>query len=283
LSPDRFGNPGNAYYFDGSGDHIVVPNAAPLNLDSGTFIAFIRPDPGSLEGLILAKSDSNNATQYSYHMIHEGIWQNQTGIFGAWGDGNCILPSSINGTYVSAPSGLFPGNAWDMVAMTIDGNGFGQLYKNNQQLSSTLSNVPMGNCNHVMSTLRIGGPWWTGHLCWFKGYIDDVYIYNRVLSQSEINQLNILNLTTSGASENENHFFTVYPNPASDDFKIQFKPLENNAIVKVYTATGMELYRQNLSIGEYEHTIKLDYIGLVFLKVDDGKGKSYHAKMWLVD
>jgi hypothetical protein len=283
LSPDRFGNSANAYYFNGNGDHIVVPNAPALNLDSGTFIAFIRPDPGSTEGLILAKSDSNNATQYSYHLKHEGIWQNQNGFFGAWGDGNCALPSSINGTYVFAPSGLFPGNTWDMVTMTVDGTGFGQLYRNNQLLSSTLANVPMGNCNHAASSLRIGGPWWTGHLCWFKGYIDDVYIYNRVLSTSELNQLINLNTVTNIETEIVTDFFTIYPNPANNYFTIQFLSLDDRAKVKVYTATGAELYNRELSAGETEHVIKLDYRGPVFVKMEDLSGKVYFSKVLMID
>lgn len=199
LTADRFGNPNSAYHFNGNG-YIAVPNYPGLNVDSITIIAFVKPDPGSTKGIIVAKSDSSNATKFSYHLTHEATYANQTGFMCAWGDGNCIANSIISSQYLFGASGLFPGTSWSMAAMKVDNTGFCTMYKDNQIVSQGGGSTPMGQCNLSASTLRIGGPWWVGDPYYFEGSIDDIFIYNRPLSHTDIQQLYQLYMTQPGGS-----------------------------------------------------------------------------------
>ena len=87
--------------------------------------------------------------------------------------------------YFEGPS--IPLNTWTHVAVTHDFNsGNILLFKNGVLTAST--NIAMKVSNISRSTARIGDDG-TGYPFEFKGDMDDVYIYNRALTQSEINSL----------------------------------------------------------------------------------------------
>lgn len=267
LVPDRFGNNASAYMFSGFLEHIVAHNSNTLSIDSGTIVAFLTPDPGSTDGLILAKSDSMDATDYSYHLVHETFWQGNNGFFGAWGDGNCNVPSSINANYVFSPNLLNP-NFWQMVAVTIDGYGNANLYRNNQLISTLTGGNPMGSCNNPNSTLRIGGPWWVGSPNWFQGIIDDILIYNRVLDSTEINQLYSLPLSSGNDIQQTDPVVSSYPNPSDGDFRLSGDALSFPAQVSVYSLDGRLI--GTLQLKDREGIIPAQLIpspGLYFLDI----------------
>lgn len=268
LVPDRFGNASSAYYFNGMGDHIVVPNSNTLNIDSGTFVAFLTPDPGTSHGYILAKSDSMDATDYSYHLVHDVSWQGNYGFFGAWGDGNCNVPSSINANYVFSPN-LLSSTNWQMVVVTVDALGNAKLYRNGILITSVSTGVPMESCNNLNSTLRIGGPWWVGYPDWFQGIIDDILIYNRVLDSTEINQLYSLPLSRGNDIPQPDQVdVSSYPNPSDGDFRLSGDALSFPAQVSVFSLDGRLM--GSLELNAREEVIPVQLMpspGLYFLDI----------------
>ncbi|MCM5664051.1 LamG-like jellyroll fold domain-containing protein [Galbibacter mesophilus] len=126
----------------------------------------------------------------------------------------------------------------------------------------------------------------------FSGYMDNVHIYERVLSASEIanefqqtlssssqlKQSNELKLSTSSAVD-EIGDFEVYPNPTKSEFNLNFKNI-NNAKVFVYDFNGRLVHTANTS----KQSIHLSNpflfkSGMYVIKVIDDKNKVYYKKI----
>ena len=176
---DRFGLYNKAMLFNGSSDYITVANdvwSDSLTLSSwiyandfgstssqsaGKMIFFKAPNTGaSADYIVNVGYDNNNNARFSFC-----FGQNTSQYFGL-----------VNKTY------LLP-NRWYMLTVT-RANGVVKLYVNgNLDTTSTYSFTPFNQ--HY--TLKIG----TSHVSYqsFSGKMDDLKIYNKALSDQEINNL----------------------------------------------------------------------------------------------
>lgn len=273
LSTDRYGNSQNGYFFDGVTNYIEVPNSNTINMDSITIIAFVKPTINSVKGIIVAKSDMNSANYFSYHLTHEATYNTTSGLMGSWGLGACSVNSISNSAYSFGPQGMITGQVWDMVAMTVDANGIGNMYVNGQLVNQAQTNQSMVSCNDPVSTLRIGGPWWVGDPYFFNGDIDDIFIYNRVLSATEMQQFTQV-LTHNNAFSDVENQLQIAPNPAYEGFEISVSGLDRPARIEIYTVEGKKVYENeietHLLISNERHQImpKGMYIVKVFQAID---------------
>lgn len=88
----------------------------------------------------------------------------------------------IGGERNAVGSASLPLNVWSHLATTFDGS-FVRLYVNGTQVGS----LPFsGSMAASTGPLRLGGNSVWGE--WFAGLIDEVRVYNRALSASEIQQ-----------------------------------------------------------------------------------------------
>jgi hypothetical protein len=140
---------------------------------------------------------------------------------------------------------MITGQVWDMVAMTVDANGIGNMYVNGQLVNQAQTNQSMVSCNDPVSTLRIGGPWWVGDPYFFNGDIDDIFIYNRVLSATEIQQFTQV-LTHNNAFSDVENQLQIAPNPAYDGFEISVSGLDRPATIEIYTLEGKKVYENEI-------------------------------------
>ena len=178
LAADRFGNLGSAYSFDGLDDTVDSSGVfAPQN--EGTLslwfsmngssptdsIISSRSDNGYLDGdFFLSPDQSTNAISVHY-------WSGA----GAW-----------YGVGSSAPLGA---EGWHHVALAWSTDGIAKLYVNNVVTNGMsvpvpiFGNVPLaiGRAGHI----HYGNP----NYDFFSGVIDDVYIYDRALSPTEVQTL----------------------------------------------------------------------------------------------
>jgi hypothetical protein len=182
LTTDRFGNTGKAYKFNGQNNNIVVQNSTTLNPTSITICAWINAERN--DGLIIQKGNPTNATEISYRLVYEDV-NTQLGLATGWGVGEC---NTINNNFIGIGTGVIPKNNWAFVVTTISNNGQVKQYYNNNEIKSS-SGSPFKSCNSASSTIRIGGLHWQDDTEWFLGKIDEVRIYNRVLTQEEITYL----------------------------------------------------------------------------------------------
>ena len=165
----RTGKNGGAVSFDGTNDRIDVPDSSSLDLTSGmTIEAWVRPTASSSYRTIVLKEITGELA-YSLYAADSDHGARPSG----WVRINNVS-RYVDGT------GSLPLNTYTHVAVTFSGSVLA-FYVNGVQARST--NVT-GNIQTSTLPLSIGGNTVWGE--YFQGQIDDVRIYNRALSQSEI-------------------------------------------------------------------------------------------------
>lgn len=170
---------GQAFSFDGSDDHVRVPDAANLRITSAlTVSAWVYPKSHGSFDEIISKWDaivpSSNQRAYTFKIDPSA---------------KAVLSLSADGTpaQVSATSASnIPLNMWTHLAATYDGTLM-KVYVNGvldgQQAYS-------GGIYGGLAELGIGGVVGSvpsgGGISFFHGSIDEALIYNRALDSSEI-------------------------------------------------------------------------------------------------
>jgi RHS repeat-associated protein len=158
---------GNALRFNGTSDWVTVADAQALHLTTGmTLSAWVQPTvPMSGKASIVVKEVTGNSTYALYAN-------------GSTNQANSTFRSGTQSKSVAGGSAL-PVNTWTYVAATYNGSTF-SLYING---SLAASNAVTGSINVSTGVLRFGGNT-VGE--YFAGLIDEVRVYNRALSESEI-------------------------------------------------------------------------------------------------
>jgi len=167
LAPDRFGNADSAYSFTGSSScYISVSSTAALNLTTNLSITFwMNRTPVSSAGAIICKGDSEDAYSVGF-------------------DGNNIQFAKQNVVFLcKTASGAATTNVWIQVVCTL--NGTNACIYLNGQFNTNGTGVTLGTGTGALTigTIRSGTP------VSYSGYLDDIRIYNRPLSSTEVAQL----------------------------------------------------------------------------------------------
>ena len=177
LTTDRFGNANSAYSFDGVDDHIVVPEDNSLDFSNDlTITAWIKSNNTSGARAIVTKWNDNTG-EWSYifkdHNFNDRL--RMTLSSGAW-PGFADLPSTSS----------IPLGQWTFVATTYDSSIL-KLYFNGVEDAD----LPVsGTINNSNTELLIGGTFSLGIIReLFDGVLDNIRMYNRVLSNSELQEL----------------------------------------------------------------------------------------------
>ena len=195
LAPDRFGNSNHAYDFTGTGSYVGIPAASIDNLRSGTISAWINPR--GLTGTITAKQHDSVDSQA---LLTIGYIPH-TGAPGDGVPGRIYFRGSNRSGQASSISTLNTGS-WYHVAVVFSASS-AKIYINGN-LDATTSGNYSGYSD--LNTVNTIGGW----LCppnpsfWFDGLIDEVRIYNRALSASEILRLGSINSSADkGATQSK--------------------------------------------------------------------------------
>ena len=174
LTDDRLGNPESAYLFDGVDDHITVLNAPELQAGLKPLSVTLWFNSHDLKWDPLVSKFLNNSSKDWGIRIREGYLE-----FG-----------SENGT------SAFADYVCRQASKTIQPVQwyFAAFVASEPTVSLYLNGEPVGVCsdfvNKWVSTIadvEIGRDGYGKH--YFRGIIDDVRIYNRVLTEQEITQL----------------------------------------------------------------------------------------------
>ena len=160
------GKYGSALHFDGIDDLVTIPAAADLKFGNDfTLEAWVRPDELRPWVTVLSKDAPG------YELNSEGGYEAPRG---------AVASSSTNNYVVNATSAnRLPALTWSHLALTSDGS-YIRLYVNGTQVGTGSA----GAVYAAEGLTRIGGNPLTSD--YLKGAIDDVRLYNRTLTVSEI-------------------------------------------------------------------------------------------------
>lgn len=178
LTSDHLGNSNSAYYFDGSNDYIGLGNPAGLNFVGNISIAaWVRPDViggVDINRNIVAHGYGGSPTNEVYlRTANNGQYEIGSYIENDLNTGRAeyVIPPADQGSWVYLV-GLYNGSAW-------------KLYRNGMEVASQqiVTGAIQVNANWVIGASGYG----TSRF--FTGAIDEVRIYDRALSASEVQEL----------------------------------------------------------------------------------------------
>lgn len=166
LTADRFGNPGNAYSFDGINDFIRTSNVATTQTDNWTLSAWVKPAAISPDVIVVQNGgDGGGAPCNGYSLGLNNL--NVTGYH------PCVA-------FLSGGSTVQQTNQWIHLAM-VRQSGVTRFYLNGVQTPNTFTSVPITPAG----VITIGS---ASGIRFFNGSIDDVKIYNIALTPAQVLQ-----------------------------------------------------------------------------------------------
>jgi len=200
LTTDRFGNVGKAYSFDGVNDYIETPHSSTLlfsqnEVSISTWISVSNwPQLNQIENYFLSKQSSLGNNQVGFHSyIFSGTTSTPVkAITNRYKNGSSSTFGSVSIINNNLGSGV-----WYNIIYTHN-NSFDKIYIDGILVDSQNS-VQLGGTN--TAPLIFGCL--NNYLGNFNGKIDDIAIYNRALTQSEITQLYNSNSCIANITNND--------------------------------------------------------------------------------
>ncbi len=245
-STDRLSRPNRAYYFDGVDDYIQLPNdvwvyndltiCGWIKVDSyKNFARFFEFGNGTVAGnnVVYSPTPTGAPSIDAYH-VHTDSCGGAIGTF----------------TYAHGPS--FPLGVWTFVAIVQRGSS-AEVWRNGLNVTITSMVVPPP-CNIVRKQNYFGRSNWSGD-AYFHGSMDNVRIYNRALTPSEIDTLYKLDdlctqtsITESVADRTNRYLSQNFPNPTDGNTEIEYTLPSGNqhASIGIFDITGRKIKSFNL-------------------------------------
>ena len=239
---DRNSNPLKAMYITNTGTTATIPNL-PYGKNARTISMWHKDDN-------IYNLDYN----YSFH-------------YGAIGDGygfrfkpleNGVYGSTTTSMPLTGPTGNATGT-WYHFVCTYDGVN-SKLYRNGVLISTIPASWETVNNSDIFS---LGLDRINGYPGRFNGAVDDLKIYNYILSDIEIANLYNFNVLSNQNFSLQNLKATIYPNPASTNFTIE---MENEVkSVEVYSIQGQTVMISNSKNIDVSNLSK----GMYLVRIED--------------
>ena len=203
LSSDRFGNPNSAYEFDGVDDYINT--FSTFDFEFRTMTLWVKPFNIQGDGVTEKHIAGQDANTLNYGQL-KAKFANGNLAVRAGGETNNHLVSVNN-------------NTWYHITLVRDGSSC-SYYLNNILIGSASSGT-VGSISSPNEDFVIGAGRDLDRQ-FFHGIIDDIRIYNRALSSSEIDSLYNEQNPTLSTVENKQWMndILVYPNPTKENIHV---------------------------------------------------------------
>ena len=181
LGADRFGNPGKAFHFDG--DDFVKADGSVLPSAERTVALWFNAEAVTNHPVLLGYGSGCGTTWYLGLNAGDSRYTNQYYV-----GPHCQGPL-IGYTYASPPVG-----SWHHFAITTSSTGT-RMYVDGVEVAS--NSLFIGNTRVASSDFSVGvaigtagsAPYTDANVSYFRGEIDEVRIYSRALSATEIQAL----------------------------------------------------------------------------------------------
>jgi hypothetical protein len=172
------GKVGQALLFDGVDDNILLNDTNDhANI---TLSAWVKPTTQKTGMKIISKKMSGASSQYGL-ATHDSSSDKFTATFYSSGVSSDVCDST--GT-----DGSYTAGEWYHVAATYNGSTCA-IYVNGVDVTTVSSDTASGDINNTSSALRIGAEGGSSPGSYFSGVIDEVQIFNRALSATEVKSL----------------------------------------------------------------------------------------------
>jgi hypothetical protein len=165
------GRNANGLQFDGVNDYVTM-NEFPDIYDRITLSAWIKPSTVSRDQDIVSRARQTSYTGYEFGLTSAGE------LFFR------INPTSSSYAFRTSSGAAIAANIWQHIAVTYDGTNI-RFYKN----GALISTVAAGGRLYPTSSSLFIGIYESEEDNQYGGVIDELRIYNRQLSSSELNQL----------------------------------------------------------------------------------------------
>lgn len=297
LTTDRLGNSNSAYDFNFNGlswdaglhQEIYIPYNNSFNSASLTVSMWVYPRSYYFSGI--PGNDKVSALirryQYTYNNPNGGTWAMDM-------SNNTITCSilsastNINQNLLSVSSNIQL-NQWYHIIFTYD-NSYLKLYLNGILVSQTPSTIQINTLGNsgisIGDSNQANGYWYES-----DAIIDDIGLWNRVLTQDEITNLyyadtvcQTLVINTGVLSFNPvtyNNTVTIYPNPANSQITIDCGNLANVSgwNIKITNTLGQEVFSAPMNTQQY--VVQLNTwtgTGMYFVKIYNSSGNIVNTK-----
>ncbi|MFH1632590.1 MAG: LamG-like jellyroll fold domain-containing protein [Chloroflexota bacterium] len=206
--------------FDGSDDHITIPDSNALDLEQFSVGLWVRPDTWSYSvdnPLILKGNQSGNNLNYGIYITAQGKLSFR------FYDASCTTLHAVE-------DGVAPLHQWSHILATYDGTQV-SIYRNGQVVKTEA--VSGGVCQN-------NDPVWIGEtpggVTTYEGLIDDVILYPRVISEPEVESLyaagwQSTTTTPTGVGVELSDWNTSIPAGLEGTFRLDLRGEDMNALV----------------------------------------------------
>jgi hypothetical protein len=216
---------------------------------------------------------------YNSNTTNGGVfasYSNQNGSFWRF-NSSIAVDSVVSGFLVGGGAGTWqpnytppqsvPFNTWSNITVVRSGGNMSTFINSILSSSSSVSSSSLNNPMSPYATTKIGFLFPNNApFSWFNGKIDDIYFYNRALSQSEITNLFnagicyqtitvtdtlIINATLTGFNPiTFQNSIKIYPNPSNDYITIDFGSnyaTMNGYTLKITNSLGQIVYTTSIN------------------------------------
>jgi uncharacterized protein (TIGR02145 family) len=174
LTPDRFGTANSAYSFNGTNNNIVVPHSSDQNSLPQSISIWFKTNQTASSGIsyIISKYNGNCNGYYIGLDL-------QTGILMPRYAKNCTSNLIYN------PLNNIRDNQWHLIVMITDSSQM-SIYIDNQFVNSVnWTGIPGSTTTNTELRFGANNP----ITYYYKGSLDDIRIYNRALTPTEVNSI----------------------------------------------------------------------------------------------
>lgn len=266
LTADRFSSPNKAYAYDGTTNYINLPGNSFLNTEYSYSVWVKTNSIPSFGGSSYVISVGSTSGDQAISLQNNSNWI-------GWSASSYYNP----GVATQSVTWVLPTtNTWYHLVQVRD-NSTLKLYVNGQLIASTpLVGTPYYGSDLTKKAV-IGDRFYANN--WkFDGVIDDIRIYNRALTNADVNSVYSSGeiLSCAGfASVNENSIsndVTLYPNPSSGIFSI--KSEYEISSIEIVNLLGEKVYPPaeragSTSVNSNQETVNLSSQpnGVYFVKI----------------
>jgi hypothetical protein len=224
LTNDRFGEANRAFSFDGIDDYILTNYYGVENDNSRTFSFWVLNNSATQKVIM---SYGTNDTSRTY--------------FNIWTGYNCGgISVDISHSAITYNSSLNNSN-WNhyviVLNKSIGSNVSNLLFYENGALLNSICNLYYDSLINTLKSFPLTfGKYHAANTNYFTGKIDDVGIWNRALTQSEI--IALYNAISTNIEVGLLNNIKIYPNPSNDFINIEGLNKNENTVIKLYDLQG---------------------------------------------